>query len=126
MLVALLLIFLGSLLGGGSLEIMLLSKQTRKQVKTVMVEKAQAKAVIKQMDLMQDAVSKAGKGLRKDLKQWAKSDKDHTVGRKSLGPIVAKSMTGRGEARKDFLDALFVMKSKMTQDQWNAVFAEQK
>ena len=80
MLVALLLVFLGTLLGGGSFETDLLSKQAREQVKVVMVEKDQAKAVLTEMDAMQDALDEAQKTGLKDLKEWVKLDEDHTTG----------------------------------------------
>ncbi len=124
MLISLLLVFLGTLFGSGSFEAALLSKEMREQVKVVMVEKDQAKAVLKDMDAMQDALDDAQKTLRKDLKEWIKSDEDHAAGKESAKLLTYKSLENRAIARKKTLDALFVMKSKMTEQQWNALFEQ--
>jgi hypothetical protein len=125
MLIALLLAYLGSLLLGGA-GVVLFSGESRDRVETVLVEKAKVKAVLADMDAMEDAASDVREGLTKELKAWAKKDRDHSTGREALTQVSEKFTAQRAEARGKLLDALFAMRSKLTAQQWNAVFREEK
>ena len=123
MLIAIILGILGSIFFGGSGADPLITKDTRKTVKSVIVEEAQREIVIKQLDRMKDAEKKARKTIRKELKIWLKLDKDHETDQETIKEILINAKRTREIAQKDFLDGLFTAKENMTKDQWETIFA---
>ncbi len=132
MLIALFLLYVGSLFGSGSGDmlmasddVLMASEAYRDQVQVIIIDEATQKAVLAEMDSMSAAGRSLCKDLSSELQEWSKADIDHTAGKDSYRSLTEKLTERKGAARKEYLDALFRMKSKMSRDQWDKVFVEE-
>ncbi len=101
-------------------------EQIQERVPAVITDKTEAKVLLEHAKAMESVAQDARKGLLKDLKAWSKADKDHSVRRGALKQVLEKSADERKEARDAFLDELFEMRSKLTEEQWKVIFEKTK
>ena len=98
--------------------------QIQERVPVVITDEAKAEVILEKADVMASLAQDATGDVVEALEAWSKADRDHSVGRGALKQALQKSANVRKEARAAFLDELFEIKSKMTKEQWKAVFEE--
>ena len=98
--------------------------QIQERVPVVITDEAKAEVILEKADVMASVAEDATEDVVEALEAWSKADKDHSIGRGALKKVLQTSANGRKEARAAFLDELFEIKSKMTKEQWKAVFEE--
>lgn len=99
-------------------------KRLEERVPEVITDKAKAKAALEHAGAMESIAGEAHKAVNDVFTDWVKEDEDHATDRSSLRASIGRAKTVREAARKELLDELFEMKSKMTKEQWEAIFSE--
>jgi hypothetical protein len=115
-------LIVGYLFLGGAAGVDLFTKDDRAAVKTVITEQERAKEIVDLMKALDKSATKKLKPISKQLKAWSKADRDHSLGRESLDPVIEQALAARADAQAEFLDGLFELKAKMSRQEWDAVF----
>ena len=120
MLIALLTALL--LVGGEGIDLFTRADEAR--VETVITDEARAKEIVTLMKATDNAASKQLARAMKILSRWSKADRDHSAGRDDLAPVLEELTSIRSTAQREFMDALFELRGKMSEQEWSAVFGE--
>ncbi len=113
------------LLGGGSISVMDYIADTKKDVKTIIVEpdrRADALATLKQMKKRASALKKES---GKTSKRLTRALKTHDVTEAEIDAIWAEHYAAVDQFNRDIIDLRFELKDSVTRDEWQQLFARQ-
>ncbi len=125
MLAALLaLLFLGG--GGGGVGLEFLGKDNQKLVRSVVSDPARAEVAMATLEQGDEDLKAVEKQLGKLESGFAKADKAQSAGVDELTPFFRKAVAQRRIAQEKALDCIFELRTTLTEEEWNKVFASVK
>lgn len=119
MLISLTIMFL---FGGGSPD-PLFAKQTRTAIKQVVADDERQAEVLAAVKSIEGSWKRANKAAKAPSKELGRLEKDRAASTDDIEAQIEEIVTIRQDLHKDFVDGIFEMREKMTEEEWQAVFS---
>lgn len=118
-------IFVTMLLGGGSMAAMDYIADTRKDVKTVIVDTDRRGSALSTLKKMKKRASAMNKQAGKNSKRLKKTLQQHDATDAAIDAIWSEQFAAVDQYNRDMIDLRFQLKEDVTREEWQQLFAPQ-
>jgi len=109
--------------GGNGFAAKMFGKDTRALVRQVVEDPERADAAVRELELGQQDLESVGKQLETLVKDFSTTDEDQASGLDELLPYLQMASEQRRNAQRVSLDRMFDLREILTEDEWDALFA---
>ena len=109
--------------GGNGFAAKMFGKDTRALVGQVVPDSERADAAVRELELGQQDLESVGKQLETLVKDFSTTDEDQASGLDELLPYLQMASEQRRNAQRVSLDRMFDLREILTEDEWDALFA---
>jgi hypothetical protein len=112
--------------GGNGFAAKMFGKDTRALVRQVVSDPARADEAARTLELGQQDLEVIGKRFEKIVKDFSATDEDQAAGFDELLPYMQLASEQRRNVQRVSLDRMFDLRQILTEEEWNALFADLK
>ena len=112
--------------GGNGFAAKMFGKDTRALVRQVVSDPVRADEAARTLELGQRDLEAIGKQFEKIVKEFSATDEDQAAGFDELLPYMQLASEQRRNVQRQSLDRMFDLREILTEEEWNALFANLK